>query len=306
VALGRQSRDKRLVAHAHSNRATLLTLDARVDDALMDLEEAIAIDRAIGDRRHEGRCIAGRAVVLLDNRGEHARAEADFKEALAILREVGDLGYQAHVLGYLASLCSEHGEVAEGRRYLEEALDIRRALGSRREIMTLLGQRGIFQDLEGELSQARASYVETIVQARAVADRRYQGYYLYYLARLDLEQGRLEESRRSVGEAIALLERVRDARYSIFARATSTAERALSGAIADAERELAALRAARDRMADDHLGSIVTLADAFVARARGDGARALALRSAADVRASDDVRLLARAFDCTMAIQPPT
>jgi predicted ATPase/tRNA A-37 threonylcarbamoyl transferase component Bud32 len=306
IALGRQHQDKRLVAHALANRATLLTLDARADDALMDIEEALSIDRAIGDRRHEGRCIAGRAVILLDNRGEHARAEADFKQALAILREVGDVGFQAYVLGYLASLCSEHGEVAEGQRYLAEALEIRRALGSRREIMTLLGQRGIFQDLEGESSQARASYVETIVQARAVADRRYQGYYLYYLARLDLEQGRLEDARRSLDEALALLEKVRDARYRVFARATSTAERALSGKTAEADRELAALRSARDRLADDHLHPIVTLAEAFVARAKGDAAHALALRASVDVRASDDVRLLARAFDCTMSIQLPT
>jgi serine/threonine protein kinase/predicted ATPase len=297
LALGRERGDKRLIAQTLGNLATLKTLDARADEALAEIEEALAIDREIGDRRHEGRIIAARAVVILDNRGEHERAEADFLAALAILREAGDLGFQAYVLGYLASLCSERGDVERGQTYLAEALQIRRALGNRREIMTLLGQQGIFHDLLGNLPEARASYEETIAEARSVNDRRYQGYYLYYLGRLDLEEGRLDDARAHLDESIVLLERVRDARYRLFALAAATAERSLAAAVPEAEARLGDARQALERLADDHLVAITTVAEAFVRRAAGDGDRAAALRASIASGESDDVRLLLRVFD---------
>jgi hypothetical protein len=94
-----------------------------------------------------------------------------------------------------------------------------------------------------------------------------------------------------------LLERVRDARYRLFALAAATAERSLAAAVPEAEARLGDARQALERLADDHLVAITTVAEAFVRRAAGDGDRAAALRASIASGESDDVRLLLRVFD---------
>jgi hypothetical protein len=114
LVLARGSRDHALECATLGTLGNLSQLELRTEDAGRADAEALAIARAEGLRRQEGVMLSAIGLGALDA-GAFAQAEASCRQALKILREVGDRRFEGTVLGQLATICSEQGRTDEAR-----------------------------------------------------------------------------------------------------------------------------------------------------------------------------------------------
>ena len=94
-------------------------------------EQALVIDREIGDRRGEGADLGnlGMAYAAL---GEVRRAIEQYEQALVISREIGDRRGEGADLGNLGNGVRGPGQVGRAIEQYEQALAISREIGDRR------------------------------------------------------------------------------------------------------------------------------------------------------------------------------
>jgi len=86
-------------------------------------EQALAIQREIGDRRGEGNQLSNLGSCYADL-GQTARAIEFYEQALAIAREIGYRRGEGCRLGGLAQTCSDLGKYDDAIRYARESVKI--------------------------------------------------------------------------------------------------------------------------------------------------------------------------------------
>jgi predicted ATPase/DNA-binding winged helix-turn-helix (wHTH) protein len=134
-------------------------------NALAYLEEAVALDRELGNKQ--------KLAVGLHNRGEHHRlmgnldrAIADHTEALALSRETGDLRNVEFALCELAALDIELGDIDTSREHLTEAIRVMIDIADKSVRQDLVEVAGALAMASGDAPRA----ARTFGAARALRD----------------------------------------------------------------------------------------------------------------------------------------
>jgi tetratricopeptide (TPR) repeat protein len=139
--------------------------------AIEHYEQALVIDREIGDRGSEG-VELGNLGYAYSDLGEPARAIEYYEQALQIARELGDRYNEGSWLGNLGSIYGRLGEVARAIEYFEQALEIAQEIGNRSGEGASLGNLGNAYSALGEVARAIEYYEQALEIARASGERR--------------------------------------------------------------------------------------------------------------------------------------
>jgi hypothetical protein len=206
--------------------------------------------------------------VLVDQRGDSARAAELVQRSLAIFREEGDRERVGAALNSLGSIKRALGDLDAARSLLEESLAIRRELGDQARAASSLGNLGVLAFERGDLDEAESRFLEALELDRMHGNEWGASATLDSLVAVAIERGDHARGRELNREMLASAQRVGDQesiafgleKAAILAAVENQAARAgrLAGA-ADAVREVAGIdRSDFDRgWLDRHLGQVV-------------------------------------------------
>ncbi|WP_437620425.1 ATP-binding protein [Sorangium sp. So ce1151] len=246
-------------------------------------EQALALHRALGDRRAEGRALGNLGALHHDERRE-GEAAGYYERAIAIAAEIGDGRLEGIFSTNAGLLEQERGAPAQARRRYERAAAILGEVGDLRLLAITLGNLGALHHEEGRLAEARACHARAVALLREVGDRRSEAIALCRLGAALASLEEVEEARRALGPAERLLAQLGDEPDVELAR------------VAWGFVDLALAQAARRAGRGDEAAASAGAARGRIARARegAEGAPSSASRS-------DDVRLLLRILERSLA-----
>lgn len=170
LALSRAIGDERAVAHALGRLGNLATAVGELAQARDLLEECLAIRRRIGDSRGTG-LAQGNLGNLAIAEGDLARAQALLDDSATAFGRRGDMWGYASALGNLASLALANGDVGQARRWLEESLVAIRITGRARWIAWTLVQLAAVTRLDGQRDRATSLTADALAIFRRLRDR---------------------------------------------------------------------------------------------------------------------------------------
>lgn len=170
LALDRATGDRRSEGHSLSSVGSIASSSGRLDEAHALFHEALAIHREVGNRVNEGITLGNLAVVET-NRGRLDEAREHYEQALRIHLEVGDRVSEANARANLGSLYFNLGRLDEAREFIEQALRINREIGNRRAEGVALTQLGNVACIRSEITKAAAHYEQALAIHREVGNR---------------------------------------------------------------------------------------------------------------------------------------
>ncbi|WP_437925431.1 tetratricopeptide repeat protein [Sorangium sp. So ce291] len=250
-------------------------------------EQALALHRALGDRRAEGRALGNLGALHHDERRE-GEAAGYYERAIAIAAEIGDGRLEGIFSTNAGLLEQERGAPAQARRRYERAAAILGEVGDLRLLAITLGNLGALHHEEGRLAEARACHGRAVALLREVGDRRSEAIALCRLGAALASLEEVEEARRALGPAERLLAQLGDEPDVELARVAS--------GFVDVALAQAARRAGRGDEAAARAGA---------ARRRIASAREGAEGAPSSASRSDDVRLLLRILERSLAALGP-
>jgi predicted ATPase/class 3 adenylate cyclase len=133
------------------------------------LEEVLALDPALHVPARV-RALHGLGL-LIWNHGDHERAEAAYREALELARELDDRPSIARVLDSLGYAASHRGGYPEAEAYHAESLALFEALGDRGGVALAYSNQGVAAVLQGRCEQAEQFFERSLALFRALGDR---------------------------------------------------------------------------------------------------------------------------------------
>lgn len=203
LALSRRIGDRRHEANILNTLGNLRRDQGRLDDARAQLEAALAIAREVGNRRLEGNLI-GNLGILHAVQGRFDEARAHFEQALVIHREVGNRRIEGIDTSNLGNVYLDQGRVEEASPHFNLALAIHREVGNRRDEGIVIFNLGLLRSAQGRVDEARGLYEDALAIAREVGDRVVEGYIHGVLGNLLCEQGGVDDARAHFDQALAI------------------------------------------------------------------------------------------------------
>lgn len=261
-----------LGVHHHRRRA--------MDQARAFYEEALALHRAAGARRAEGRVLGNLGALHHDERG-FDEAMRHYEQALSIVAAIGDGRLEGVFSNNAGLLEQERGASARARRRYEHAAAILEEIGDLRLVALTLGNLGSLHQEEGRLGEARACHDRATALLQEVGDRRSEAIARSRLGAVLASLDAVDEARRALDRAERLLVHLGDELSTELAQ--------LSRGFLD----LALARSARLGPRPDEASEPLAQARARVAHARA-GSPSLADRS-------DDIRLCLRLLERSLS-----
>ena len=136
-------------------------------EALSWLERALAVGEEEGiESRWQAKVFFGAGAVAYRHR-DLGRSEERLTAALALYRELGDVGGEGRSLSFLGLVALVRGHLAEAERFQEAALLATRAAGDALSVAGILSNLGELAHLQGNLAPAKALYEDSLVAGRA-------------------------------------------------------------------------------------------------------------------------------------------
>jgi len=197
------SGDRRTQGRALAGLGAAARAEGRLSDASSSYERALALHRTAGDRVAEGSSLGGMGMTQLE-REELAAAETAFDAALRLHQELGNRVAEGNTYGNIAALRNAQNRMDLARESTEAALAIAREVGNRRIEGVLLGNLAIVRTHEGDVEAARALHKAAEALHRETGDANRRGTILSNLANLHYAEGELNEARECYQEAIRL------------------------------------------------------------------------------------------------------
>ena len=177
--------------------------------ALASYEQALVMQREVGDRAGEGRTLInlGEAYQALS---QYAQALASYEQALVMQREVGDRAGEGTTLTNLGGVYDALSQYAQALASYEQALVIQREVGDRAGEGATLSNLGGVYDALSQYAQALASYNQALVIRREVRDRAGEGTTLANLGAVYWAQSQYAQAITYYEQALAIQREVRD------------------------------------------------------------------------------------------------
>jgi tetratricopeptide (TPR) repeat protein len=187
-------------------------------------EEALALNRRLGDRDELGRCLgelAGVAIAM----GDYERAVALYDECTAIYRDLGQEQRLAQALANLGAVAMLTGDLEESIRYGDEAIALQRARVDLDTLSISLHNRGHAKLALGDTAGAEADLAESFTLAVSLGYREVIAYCLGTTAELALARNDPLQAAQLVGASdaefaaigVALTGEEREARQRLHA-----------------------------------------------------------------------------------------
>ncbi len=158
----------------------LLSAVGSFDEAVASCEEAIALQRRIGDEPGVAASLTSLGVAR-QFRGEYDDAEAAHLEGLAIRRRIGDESGVATSLSNLSAVAYSKNDLERAEELGNESVAIYRRLGHESGLSHALMKLGLVAASKGEYDRAEALFIECLRMQRAVGNT---GSVLYSLVNL--------------------------------------------------------------------------------------------------------------------------
>jgi len=167
------------------------------------LEQALQIDRAIGDRRGEGWTHNNLGLVA-ENEGDYGEAIGYYEQALSTAREIGYRWGESIALGNLGYIHGRVGDHAQAKEYYRQDLRICREIGDRRGENWTLGYLGLLSHQQGNDRDGVNYSQQALAISLEIGDRRRQAHDLTHLGHALTELGRLPEATEAYQQALEL------------------------------------------------------------------------------------------------------
>ena len=317
-AAERAGEDPALLARGLGARGRSLMFRGKVDEAERDLDRALALATAAGERRLEAELLADLGVHV-HRRGDLPRAQGLYERALAVDRAAGGSRTEGRVLGNLGALHHDARRHDQAIEHYERALSILVIHGDKRLLGIVSTNLGTLEQEQGAMSAAKRRFDRAAALLAEVGDLRLLGITLTNLGLLHHEEGRLEEARfcheqalqklvvagdrRSEGLAfvrlgalLASLGQADEARVALH-RGARTAEGGDTLVESAADLAHGFLDLSLGRRARDERRAEAAAAHLVKAKARMDRAREKAPGEPSAAERSDDVRALLRILE---------
>ena len=290
VALRRALGDRRGVASTLRNLAQQSLVQGRFDQAQAQLDEARALFAALGDVEGEV-AVDNELGLLAEERGDHASAEAAFRRVLRAREDGGDEFGVAESLDNLGFARYALGDYDSANAFWRQSLDAFTRMQDTDGIVRTRQNLGMLELARGRWDAAR----ELLDASLAVAERQQMveeaAVSRYYLAELAHAQGRLGDALATLDGAQSLFASRKDRRGLVDVALLRARVLADAGATAAAKQALAQLG---DDLGNEQRAAAALLRARF-ARQAGDRtaeAAALALaRQAADASGMNAMKL---------------
>ena len=211
------------------------TTQAEAQAGVAMAQEALGLSRQIGDPRREVNSLMRLGTLYYELRDPRWREVSE--QAWSLLRELGDLRNQAHLLLGLAFACGvddlEHGE-----RYLQAAIPICQELNDKEINLRLLAALSARAERAGDYSRQLTECEQPRLQlAREMGDRNVEGHALMFCGQIRaLYLGDLEGGLSLINESIQTWKHVTGVLYPMLRKAQI---QVAQGRLDDAEATLA-------------------------------------------------------------------
>jgi class 3 adenylate cyclase/tetratricopeptide (TPR) repeat protein len=134
------------------------------------LQEALALTRALGDRRTEAAALMWLGALGIET-GELDQARRHLEDGLAVAQASGDRELVAHTQLRLGSLAWVRGDYDAAMRWEQQSRALLQELGDRLGMARALNLLGIVASDRGELERAAGYLSESLALAREIGDR---------------------------------------------------------------------------------------------------------------------------------------
>jgi tetratricopeptide (TPR) repeat protein len=181
----------------------------QVERAIRQYEQALEIDREIGDRRNEG-ALLGRLGLACVDLGQAERAIEHFRDALAIAREIGDRRNEGAWLGSLGLAYAALGQAKRAIKHYRQALAIARDVGDQRNEGAWLNNLGVAYRDQGQVERAIKHCKQALAIQREIGDRRGEGNSLGSLGAAYRDLGQVEQAIEHYEQALAIAREIGD------------------------------------------------------------------------------------------------
>jgi tetratricopeptide (TPR) repeat protein len=161
----------------------------RLDDAMKEAEDGLAIARRSRVRLEEGRILNTMGLIAIEQK-ETKIAKKCLVEAVNIARELGNLVLEGKSLNNLAHLAGTiQGDFSQAREYFELAFEIFHERGDRYGQGILVGNLGWCAGMQGDFRAARKYLEQSLAIAREVGNAYQEAYTLINLSSVTGIQG---------------------------------------------------------------------------------------------------------------------
>ncbi|MBI2566001.1 MAG: protein kinase [Candidatus Schekmanbacteria bacterium] len=197
--------------------ARVLGVCGRFDDAVAELDGALAAARELGD---EGAAAEAHHAlgVLLARTGRVAEGITMIESALGFWRRVGaaagEAARVASSLGLLGALYAEQGRHAEGEALMREGIAMHKDRGEFGAAGTVVGNLGLLCDRLGRHAEAEACYTEALRLLHDGGNVYAEAICLSNLAILHQQRGALEVARNLLASSAELHRKVGNRQYA--------------------------------------------------------------------------------------------
>ena len=215
--------------------------------------------------------LRGRALqalgILRSQRGDE-RAEATFREALAMFRAAGDPARVAVALNSLGVIARSRGEAAGARAALEEAIDVYRSLDDRHRLADSLSNLAVVALDQHRLDEAETLFAEGIALDRAFDNHWGVAQNLSEQAALALARGEPEVATTLLAESVQGLRLLGDRLSLVAALERLAATAAVRNDHAVAARLWGAATAQRDAAGEPRSAAEAAAIDRYLEASR--------------------------------------
>ncbi|HPQ70876.1 MAG TPA: tetratricopeptide repeat protein [bacterium] len=203
LAIDREIGDRQGEAADLGNLGLVYQNLGELEKAAQYHEQALAIHRELGVRQGEAQNLGNLGIVYA-NLGEFKKAAEHHEQALAIDREIGDRQGEAADLGNLGVVYQDLGELDKATQYHKQALEIHRELGVRQGEAQNLGNLGLVYQNLGDFKKAAEHHVQALAIDREIGDRQGEAQDLGNLGLVYQDLGELDKAAQHHVQALAI------------------------------------------------------------------------------------------------------
>jgi len=215
IEVAQKKSDQKLLAFATVMRAVWGIERGQYADAQAHAQEALAIARAAGDTRSEGRAqnILGAAAWRMHHSDE---AREYYLRALAVFTRMRSPRDQALVYNNLGILAAQRGDADDARKSYAKVLEIGEATFDRTLASTSLGNLVLLAQRRGDLAEAEKLARRHVALTRELEKKDDEVYALTNLGAVLYARGAEDEALHVTDEARALAAKLGNARLEVL------------------------------------------------------------------------------------------
>ena len=208
IALCQSENDRPALASALRLRGTAFIWKGEFRKAEPDLEEALALSRALGDDRLLAVSLNSLGVLANEWHGDNVQARARYEEALPLLLRLGDQQRASYCLHNLGNIAHDDGDHARAAAMLRHSLELADALGDAWHRAYCLRSLGDVFLAQNDYDEAAHLLEEGCALCRRLGDRMTEAGTRLSLARVRRRQGRFADADTAAQSALRLYQAV--------------------------------------------------------------------------------------------------